>query len=62
MAREVTWAMAVFGSMSSPKKSLTILTPTSDFASCRTMPLAWPVQRSSRVVMSFSMTSAGIPG
>src|SRR5207245_1531827 len=62
MASDVTWAMAVLGSTSSPKKSRTTLTPTSDFASCRTMPLAWPVQRSRRVVMSFSMISAGMPG
>src|SRR5207245_8623011 len=62
MARDVTWAMAVLGSTSSPKKSRTTLTPTSDFASCRTMPLAWPVQRSRRVVRSLSMISAGMPG
>ena len=62
MASDVTCDMAVFGSISSRKKSFTTLTPTIDFASCRAIPFDCPVQRSNRVVMSFSITSAGMPG
>lgn len=29
---------------------------------CFSMPGLWPVQRSMRLVMSFSTTSAGMPG
>ena len=38
-----------------------MLAPTIDRDSCREMPLAWPVQRSIRLVMSFSMLAAGMP-
>jgi len=37
------------------------LTPTIDFDSCSAVPLAWPVHRSSRFVMFFSTTAAGMP-
>lgn len=62
MASDVTCDMAVFGSMSSRKKSFTIDTPSIDLDSWRAMPLLCPVQRSMRDVMSFSTTSAGMPG
>jgi hypothetical protein len=54
MANEVTYDKAVLGSISSVKKSLTILTPMMLLLSCRAMPLACPVQRSMRLVGNVS--------
>ena len=62
MASDVTCDMAVFGSMSGRKKSFTIETPIMDFDSWRAIPFDCPVHRSRRLVMSFSTTSAGMPG
>jgi len=44
------------------EESLTIETPIIERDSCRAMPTDWPVQRSRRVVISFSITSVGMPG
>ena len=38
-----------------------MLAPTIERDSCRAMPVAWPTQRSIRLVMSFSMLAAGMP-
>jgi hypothetical protein len=38
-----------------------MLAPITERDSCRRMPLAWPVQRSMRMVMFLAMASAGIP-
>ena len=38
-----------------------MLAPTIDRDSCRDVPLAWPTQRSIRLVMSFSTLAAGMP-
>ena len=61
-AYEVTWLIAVSRLMPSRKKSLTTQTPSIALASWCSIPTDWPVHRSSRLMMSRSMTSGGMPG
>ena len=62
IAYDVTCDMAVSKLMSSRKKSLTTHTPSMALASWCSMPTDWPVHRSSRLMMSRSITSGGMPG
>jgi hypothetical protein len=60
-ASEFTWVKAPLGSTSPWKKLRTMLAPRIDRDSCRAMPLAWPVHRSIRLVMSCAMLEADMP-
>ncbi len=54
--------MAVSMEIPSRKKSLTMQTPCIALASWCSMPTDWPVHRCRRLMISFSITSGGIPG
>ena len=62
IAYMLTWLNASAWLIPGWKKSLTMQTPCSAFASWCSIPELWPVHRCSRLMMSCSITSGGIPG
>ena len=64
--REYAWAnslrlQAALAQAGIPYRHVPKLAPVMERDSCRAVPAAWPVQRSMRLVMSFSTLAAGMP-